>query len=55
MILNLCDRFGYDYGTYSEFKDSDYAYLFLKRSLCSMDIIVDGKAPIEDYDSARLL
>lgn len=38
---HLCDRFGDDYGTYREFKDSDYAYLFLKRSLCSMEIIVD--------------
>lgn len=37
----ICDRFGDDYGTYREFKDSDYAYLFLKRSLCSMEIIVD--------------
>ena len=38
---HLCDRFGDDYGTYREFKDSDYAYLFLKRSLSSMEIIVD--------------
>ena len=38
---HLCDRFGDDYGTYREFKDSDYAYLFLKHSLCSMESIVD--------------
>lgn len=38
---HLCDRFGDDYSTYREFKDSDYAYLFLKRSLSSMEIIVD--------------
>ena len=38
---HLCDRFGDDYGTYREFKDSDYAYLFLKRSLSLMEIIVD--------------
>ncbi len=38
---HLCDRFGDDYGTYREFRDGDYSNMFLKRSILSMQIIIE--------------
>ena len=38
---HLCDRFCDDYATYRDFRDSDFDIMYLRRSLWSMEIIVD--------------
>lgn len=37
----LCDRFCDDYATYHDHVDTDYDWMYLRRTLWSMEIIVD--------------
>ena len=38
---HLCDRFCDDYATYRDYVDTTYDWMYLKRTLWSMEIIVD--------------